>query len=81
MERLSHAAATSPSAQQPQRGGTQLTGHNPCYAVYETKDGKYVTVGALEGHFWRNLCEQLGVAGVHSPISSPKANGARRCSA
>jgi len=46
---------------QPQRGGTQLTGHNPCYAVYETKDGKYVTVGALEGHFWRNLCDQLGM--------------------
>jgi len=46
---------------QPPRGGTQLTGHNPCYAVYETKDGKYVTVGAVEPHFWRNLCEQLGV--------------------
>ena len=46
---------------QPARGATQLTGHNPCYAVYETRDGKYVTVGALEGHFWRNLCEQLGV--------------------
>ncbi len=46
---------------QPPRGGTQLTGHNPCYAVYETKDGKYVTIGALEAHFWRNLCEQLGV--------------------
>jgi crotonobetainyl-CoA:carnitine CoA-transferase CaiB-like acyl-CoA transferase len=46
---------------QPPRGATQLTGHNPCYAVYETKDGKYVTVGALEPHFWRNLCEQLGV--------------------
>jgi len=47
--------------QQPQRGQTRLTGHNPCYAVYETKDGKYVTVGALEEHFWRNLCVQLGV--------------------
>lgn len=46
---------------QPPRGGTQLTGHNPCYAVYETKDGKYVTVGALEPHFWRNLCNALCV--------------------
>jgi crotonobetainyl-CoA:carnitine CoA-transferase CaiB-like acyl-CoA transferase len=46
---------------QPRRGGTQLTGHHPCYAIYETKDEKYVTVGALEPHFWRNLCEQLGV--------------------
>ncbi len=48
-------------AQQPERGATRLTGHNPCYAIYETKDGKYVTVGALEEHFWRNLCVALGV--------------------
>jgi|SRR5579862_2993937 len=60
---------------QPQRGGTQLTGHNPCYAVYETKDGKFVTVGALEGHFWRNLCEQLGVPEF---VSDQFAEGERR---
>jgi len=60
---------------QPQRGGTQLTGHNPCYAVYETKDGKYVTVGALEGHFWRNLCEQLGVPEF---VSDQFSEGERR---
>ena len=60
---------------QPQRGATQLTGHNPCYAVYETKDGKYVTVGALEGHFWRNLCEQLGVPEF---VSDQFAEGERR---
>jgi crotonobetainyl-CoA:carnitine CoA-transferase CaiB-like acyl-CoA transferase len=47
--------------QQPQPGQTRLTGLNPCYAIYETKDGKYVTVGALEEHFWRNLCVALGV--------------------
>ena len=60
---------------QPQRGGSQLTGHNPCYAVYETKDGRYVTVGALEGHFWRNLCEQLGVPEF---IPDQFSDGARR---
>jgi len=49
------------TGQPPERGRTRLTGHHPCYAVYETKDGKYVTVGALEEHFWRNLCVQLGV--------------------
>jgi crotonobetainyl-CoA:carnitine CoA-transferase CaiB-like acyl-CoA transferase len=49
------------SGEQPERGTTRLTGHNPCYAVYETKDGKYVTVGALEEHFWRNLCVSLGL--------------------
>ena len=60
---------------QPERGGTQLTGHYPCYAVYETKDGKYVTVGALEPHFWRNLCEHLGVPEY---IPDQFAEGARR---
>jgi crotonobetainyl-CoA:carnitine CoA-transferase CaiB-like acyl-CoA transferase len=48
-------------SQQPRRGQARLTGHYPCYAVYETKDGKYLTVGALEEHFWRNLCAALGV--------------------
>ena len=42
------------------RGDTRLTGRYACYAVYETADRKYVTVGALEGHFWRNLCEHFG---------------------
>lgn len=61
--------------QQPQRGHTRLTGHNPCYAVYETKDGKYVTVGALEEHFWRNLCVALG---VQEFIPDQFAEGPRR---
>ena len=43
------------------RGDTLLTGHHPCYAIYETKDGRHVTVGALEPHFWRTLCERLGM--------------------
>jgi crotonobetainyl-CoA:carnitine CoA-transferase CaiB-like acyl-CoA transferase len=38
-----------------------LTGRHPCYAIYETADGRHVTVGALEPHFWRTLCERLGV--------------------
>ena len=46
---------------EPRRGATMLTGRHPCYAVYETADGRHVTVGALEPHFWRNLCMQLGM--------------------
>jgi crotonobetainyl-CoA:carnitine CoA-transferase CaiB-like acyl-CoA transferase len=46
---------------EPARGDTMLTGHHPCYAIYETKDGRHVTVGALEPHFWRTLCERLGM--------------------
>jgi crotonobetainyl-CoA:carnitine CoA-transferase CaiB-like acyl-CoA transferase len=43
------------------RGETMLTGEHACYALYETKDGRWLTVGALEPHFWRNLCRELGL--------------------
>jgi crotonobetainyl-CoA:carnitine CoA-transferase CaiB-like acyl-CoA transferase len=46
--------------QQPQRGTAQLTGRYPCYAVYETRDGRYVTVGAYEPFFWARLCRHFG---------------------
>jgi crotonobetainyl-CoA:carnitine CoA-transferase CaiB-like acyl-CoA transferase len=45
------------------RGEWLLNGGFPCYNIYETKDGKYVTVGCLEPQFWTNLCSVLGVAG------------------
>jgi len=44
----------------PERGGEQLTGRYPCYAVYETQDGRHVTVGAYEPHFWSTLCRHFG---------------------
>src|SRR5207302_4186560 len=44
----------------PERGRTQLTGHYPCYAVYQTRDGRHVTVGAYEEHFWTTLCRHFG---------------------
>jgi crotonobetainyl-CoA:carnitine CoA-transferase CaiB-like acyl-CoA transferase len=37
-----------------------LTGGAACYRIYETADGRHVTVAALEPRFWRNLCELLG---------------------
>lgn len=36
-----------------------LHGSYPCYNVYEAADG-YMTVGALEGKFWKRLCEIMG---------------------
>ena len=37
-----------------------LTGGAACYRLYETADGRYLTVAALEPKFWRNLCDLLG---------------------
>ena len=42
------------------RGTDLLTGGVPCYGVYETKDARWLAVGALEVKFWRTLCATLG---------------------
>ena len=47
----------------PRRGETEVSrvlGGYACYTMYETKDGEYVTVAALEEKFWATLCEKLG---------------------
>src|SRR4051794_40976793 len=36
-----------------------LTGGVACYRIYETADGRHLTVAALEPKFWRNLCDLL----------------------
>lgn len=46
----------------PRRGAEPLTGRHPCYAIYETRDGRHVTIGAYEPHFWANLCRYFGRA-------------------
>ena len=43
----------------PHRSGTITTGLYPWYSIYETKDGKYVSVGAIEPWFYENLCRLL----------------------
>jgi len=55
-----HVLMAMLSGKPPVRGGEQLTGHYPCYAVYETRDGRHVTVGAFEPHFWATLCRHFG---------------------
>jgi crotonobetainyl-CoA:carnitine CoA-transferase CaiB-like acyl-CoA transferase len=38
-----------------------LTGGVACYRIYETADGRFLTVSALEPKFWQRLCEVVGV--------------------
>ncbi len=54
------AALLGATGKVPQRGRWFLGGVLPGYQVYETKDGRHITVGALEDKFWRNLCVALG---------------------
>ncbi|KAM0283392.1 hypothetical protein ACHAQH_002515 [Verticillium albo-atrum] len=43
------------------RGRNLLDGGCPYYDTYETKDGKYMSVGALEPQFYKVLIEGLGL--------------------
>lgn len=43
----------------PDLGKSRLTGKYACYDVYQTKDGKYISLGAIEEHFWERLCRYL----------------------
>jgi crotonobetainyl-CoA:carnitine CoA-transferase CaiB-like acyl-CoA transferase len=42
------------------RGEELLNGGIPCYNVYETKDGAYYSLAALEPKFWQRFCETVG---------------------
>jgi alpha-methylacyl-CoA racemase len=46
---------------QERRGANLLDGGVPFYDVYETSDGRHVSVGALEPQFYRVLLETLGI--------------------
>jgi crotonobetainyl-CoA:carnitine CoA-transferase CaiB-like acyl-CoA transferase len=41
-------------------GVSWAQGAYPHYGVYKTKDGKWLTIGCLEPHFWDNLCKAVG---------------------
>jgi alpha-methylacyl-CoA racemase len=42
------------------RGAGDLNGGLLCYNIYETKDGGYVTLSALEPEFWAVFCQAVG---------------------
>jgi len=44
----------------PKPGTSALDGGLPCYNIYETGDGKYITLAALEYKFWHTFCTQIG---------------------
>ncbi|HAM59268.1 MAG TPA: CoA transferase, partial [Candidatus Rokubacteria bacterium] len=44
----------------PKRGAGFLGGTYPYYAVYETRDGKLLTIGCTEPWLWENFCKAIG---------------------
>jgi len=47
------------SGRQRQRGDTHLSGGYPWYHVFETADGRYLSVAAVEPQFYARLCHAL----------------------
>jgi crotonobetainyl-CoA:carnitine CoA-transferase CaiB-like acyl-CoA transferase len=44
----------------PARGEAVLAGRYACYRLYQSADGRWLAVGALESKFWAALCTALG---------------------
>ena len=49
------------TGQDPRRADTLLSHRYACYNTYETADGRFLSIGAVENRFWKTLCEHFGV--------------------
>ncbi|HWV80258.1 MAG TPA: CaiB/BaiF CoA-transferase family protein [Hyphomicrobiaceae bacterium] len=56
-----------------ERGENILDTGAPWYGVYETKDGKWVSIGSIEKRFYADLLERLGIAGEDLPKQYDRA--------
>jgi len=54
-----------------QQGELTLSGGKACYAVYETSDNRYLSVGALEPKFWKAFCEGIERPDFIQHLDSP----------
>ena len=48
----------------PKEGDSLIFGSTPYYNLYNTSDGRYIAVAAIEQEFWHNLMEAVGAAGL-----------------
>ncbi len=55
-------------------GTNVLDSGAPYYQTYETADGKFIAVGAIEGRFYKKLVEGLGI----DPTTLPSQNDMKR---
>ena len=53
---LTAAAAGTPLA----REAAMVNGGAAYYRIYRTRDGKFITLGAIEPAFWRHFCDAVG---------------------
>ena len=56
-----------------ERGANVLDSGAPWYDSYETKDGEFVAIGAIEPKFYAELLRRLGLEGVALPDQNDRA--------
>ncbi len=57
----------------PERGTNMLDTGAHFYDVYETRDGRYVSIGSIEPQFYAELIEKLGLAGEDLPRQNDRS--------
>ena len=50
------------TGEEPKRADGLLSHRYACYNTYETADGRYLSIGAVENRFWKQLCDTLEIA-------------------
>lgn len=55
------------------RGGNLLDSGAPWYDTYETRDGRFVAIGAIEPKFYEELLARMGLAGEPLPPQRDRA--------
>lgn len=55
----------------PKRGEQVFDGGRASYSVYETKDGRYLAVGAVEMKFWEVFCRTIGREDFINQLDEP----------
>lgn len=65
------------AGQWPRPGGDLVTGGSPRYRIYRTADDRFVAAAPLEGRFWANFCEAIGLpAALREDARDPAATTA-----
>lgn len=55
-----HAADYLFAGIEPRGGERPFLGAAPCYRVYRCADGRHLSLGIIEDHFWARFCELIG---------------------
>lgn len=55
----------------PKRGEERLNGGLACYEVYQTKDNRWLSVGALEMKFWEPFCKAIEKNELITKLNAP----------